>query len=152
MDFYDLKSELQQREYNLKCTIHRVKVSFNDDAYTQDETLKTAQLVVLEPYEGTERDMFMKAFYQDAYPKPNGEGHAVSFVDLPCWISAPISLPSMIRLQWPNEYFERPHLLVTSYSIEKLFNTQKNVKTIDIRTYHYDKAEEFGLTDGVVRI
>lgn len=152
MDFYDLKTELQKKEYNLKCTVNRVRVTFNDDAYEQDETLKTAELIVLEPYEGTERDMFMKAYYQDAYPKKNGEGRMVSFVDLPAWIAAPVSMPSMIRLQWPNEYFHKPHLLVTSYAIEKLFASYKDVKTVDLRIYPYDKAEEFGLTDGVMRI
>jgi len=38
MDFYDLKTELQKKEYNLKCNVHRVKVTFDDDAYSQDET------------------------------------------------------------------------------------------------------------------
>lgn len=152
MDFYDLKTELQKKEYNLKCTVHRIKVTFDDDAYVQDETFKSAELIVLEPYEGTERDMFMTAYYQDAIPKKNGEGRMVSFVDLPCWIAAPISLPSMIRVQWPNEYFQKPHLLVTSYAIEKLFGSQKNVKSVDIRVYPYDKVEEFGLSDGVMRI
>jgi hypothetical protein len=152
MDFFDLKTEMQKKEYNLKCTIHRVKVNFDDDAYEQDETLKTAELIILEPYEGTERDMFMKAYYQDAFPKKNGEGRMVSFVDLPSWIASPISMPSMVRLQWPNEYFQRPHLLVSSYAIETLFKSQKEVKTVDMRVYPYDKADEFGLTDGVMRI
>ena len=152
MDFYDLKTELQKKEYNLKCNIHRVKVAFDDDAYSQDETLKTADLIILEPYEGTERDMFMKAFYSDAVPKKNGEGRMVSYVELPSWVASPISLPAMIRLQWPNEYFPRPHFLVISYSIEQLFNAQKNVSSVEIRTYPYDKMEEFGLSDGVMRI
>jgi hypothetical protein len=152
MDFYDLKTELQKKEYNLKCSIHRERVTFDDDAYEQDESLKTADLIILEPYEGTERDMFMTAYYQDAIPKKNGEGRMVSFVDLPCWIASPISMPSMIRVQWPNEYFQKPHLLVTSYAIEKLFASQKNVATVDIRVYPFDKVEEFGLSDGVMRI
>lgn len=152
MDFFDLKTELQKKEYNLKCTIHRVKVSFDDDAYEQDATFKTAELIILEPYEGTERDMFMSAYYQDAYPKKNGEGKMVSFVELPSWVAAPISMPSMLRLQWPNEYFQKPHLLVTSYAIEKLFASYKEVKSIDMRVYPYDKADEFGLSDGVMRI
>jgi hypothetical protein len=152
MDFYDLKTELQKKEYNLRCNIHRERVTFDDDAYEQDETLKSANLIVLEPYEGTERDMFMTAYYADAIPKNNGEGRLVSYVDLPCWISGPISMPSMVRLQWPNEYFQKPHLLVTSYAIETLFNSQKDLNAIEIRIYPYDKAEEFGLTDGVMRI
>ena len=149
MDFYDHKTEMQKKEYNLKCKVVRKKVNFHDDAYAGNSE---ANLVILVPYEGMERDMFMSAYYQDAIPVKNGEGHLTSKVELPSFVGGPCSMPSMLRLQWPTKYYEYPHLLVMSYSMESLLNTYKNIETIELRIYPVDKMDELGLSDGVMRI
>ena len=149
MDFYDYKEELKKREFNLKCKVVRKSVHFHDDAY---EGNSHADLIILVPYEGTERDLFMSAYYQDAYPTPNGEGRLSSKVELPSFIGSPCSMPSMLRLQWPSQYYEHPHLLVMSYSMESLLNSYKNIETIELRIFPYDKMDELGLSDGIMRI
>jgi hypothetical protein len=152
MDFVDYKEELKKREYNFKCKIVRKTVHFEDDAYGENSHLTHADLILLIPYEGTERDIFMSAYYQDAIPMKNGEGHMVSKVELPTWISSPVSMPSMVRLNWPSEIHEHPYLMVMTYSIETLMNTYKNMDSVDVRIYPYDKMDELGLSDGVIRV
>lgn len=149
MDFFDYKEELKKREFNIKCSIVRKKVSYIDDAYADNSH---ADLVILVPYEGTERDMFMSAWYQEATPKDNGLGHMVSKVELPSFVGSPCSLPSMVRLCWPTSYYDHPHLLVMSYSMEQLLNSYKNIESIDLRIFPQDKMDELGLSDGIVRI
>lgn len=149
MDFYDYKEELKKREFNFKCNVIRKKVAFKDDAY---EGNSHADLVILTPYEGTERDMFMSAYYQDAIPKDNGLGHMVSKVELPAFVGSPCSLPSMIRLCWPTTYYDHPHFLVVSYAMENLLNSYKTIETIELRVFPFDKQDELGLSDGIVRV
>jgi len=148
MDFPDYKEELKKREYTMKCKVVRKSVSYYDDAY---EGNSNADLVMLEPYEGTERDMFMTAYYQEAQPTKNGEGHMASRVELPAFVGSPCSMPSMLRLSWPNQICEHPHLAVMSYSMEKLLNSYKNIDTVEIKVFPYDKADELGLSNGTVR-
>jgi hypothetical protein len=152
MDFIDYKEELRKREFNFKCKVVRKTVHIDDDAYDQSSGFNRADLVMLIPYEGTERDLFMSAFYEDAYPRKNGEGRLSSKVEIPSFIGSPCSMPSMLRLCWPTQYYEHPHLLVMSVSMEALLNNYKNIDSIEIRTFPYDKIEELGLTDGVVRV
>lgn len=149
MDFHDFKEELKKREFNFKCTVIRKTVSYKDDAY---EGNSQADLIILVPYEGTERDMFMSAYYQDAVPTKNGEGHMVSKVELPSFVGSPCSLPSMVRLCWPTNYYEHPHFLVISYSMENLLNSYKNIESVELKIFPYDKMDELGLSDGIVRI
>lgn len=148
MDFPDYKESLKKREYLLKCKVVRKKVSYYDDAY---EGNSHADLVMLEPYEGTERDMLMTAYYQEAMAVKNGEGHLASRVELPAFIGSPCSMPSMLRLSWPNEVCEHPHFLVMTFSMESLLNSYKNIETVEIKIFPYEKAEELGLENGTVR-
>ena len=152
MDFYDFKEDLKKREYNMKCTVVRKTIHVDDDAYGENSQFNRADIVLLVPYEGTERDMFMTAYYQDAVPVPTGEGHLVSKVELPSFIGSPCSMPSMLRLNWPSPVYEHPHLLVMSYSMEQLLNHYKNIETIEIKVFPYDKMDEMGLSDGIVRV
>ena len=149
VNFADHAEAARKREYNFRCKVERKKVSFVDSAY---EGNSEAELVVLLPYEGTERDMFMAAWYALATPRPNGEGHMTSKVELPAFVGSPVSMPTMIRVQHPNEYCDKPHLLVMTVAIEKLLVTYKDVKTIELRVFPEDKMDELGLSDGIVRI
>lgn len=152
MDFVDYKQELQKREYNFKCKVIRKTVHFEDDAYGENSQFNRADLIILIPYEGTERDIFMSAYYQDAIPVETGEGHMVSKVELPCWIAAPVSMPCMLRLNWPSNVYDHPHLMVMSYAIETLMNTYKDMESVDVRVYPYEMMDQLGLSDGVVRV
>ena len=149
VDFFDLEKELQKKEYDMKCKVIRKSVSYSDDAYDGNSH---ADLIILEPYEGTQRDMFMKAWYNSAYPKKNGEGHEVSYVELPAFLASPISMPSLLRLSWPNEIYQKPHLMVMTVAIEHLLNTYKEVDSINIKVYPEEMAGELGVSNGVVRI
>lgn len=149
MDFPNFQEELKNREYNLKCKVYRKTVHFYDDAY---EGNSHADLVILEPYEGSERDLFMTCYYGAAAPMKNGEGHLTSKVELPSFLASPCSIPSMVRLQWPNSIWDKPHLLVMTVSAEHLLNSYKNIESIDIKVFPYEKADEFNLHNGVVRI
>jgi hypothetical protein len=149
MDFYDLETELKKREYNLTCKVVRKRVAFLDDAYDGNSQ---ADVVILEPYEGTERDMFMRAWYNSAAPVPNGEGHLVSKVELPMFVASPISMPAMVRLSWPNEIYDKPHLFVMTVAIEQLFNTYKNLEKIDIKIFPVEKADELNVWNGHMRV
>jgi len=148
MDFPDYKEELKKREYNLKCKVTRKSVAYLDDAY---EGNSHADLVMLEPYEGTERDMLMTAYYQEARAVKNGEGHLASRVELPAYIGSPCSMPSMLRLSWPSDICEHPHFVVMSYSMEQLLNSYKNIETVEIKVFPYDKMDDLGLSNGTVR-
>jgi hypothetical protein len=149
VDFVDPIEELKKREFNIRCKVIRKKVSFYDDAY---ENNSSAELIILEPYEGTERDMLMMAWYQDAYPKKVGE-HRVSMVELPCFISSPIALPCAVRMNWPNEIYDKPHLMVISVSIEELFksNSGRAVTDIDLKVFPQEMMDSLGLSNGLVR-
>ncbi len=150
VEFYDYKEELKKREYNFRCKVIRKSIAYEDSAY---EGNSHAHLVLLEPFEGTERDMFMSCYYADAAPVKTGEGHGVaSKVELPAFVGAPCSMPSMLRLSWPNTIHEHPHLMVMSYHIEQLLNTYEDMETVEIRVFPYDKMDEMGLSDGTVRI
>jgi hypothetical protein len=149
MEFPNFKEELKKREFTFKCKVARKKVSFYDDAYDNNSH---ADLVILEPYEGSERDLFMTAYYQEAAPIKNGEGHLTSRVELPAYIGSPCSMPSMVRLSWPNGIYEKPHLLIMTYAMEQLLNSYKSIESIEIKVFPYEKADEFGLHNGVVRI
>lgn len=149
VNFHDPIEELRKREFTMKCTVKRVKVAFSDDAYDNNSH---ADLVCLIPYPGTERDMFMTAWYNDATPVKNGEGHLTSKVELPAYVASPISMPSMVRLNWPNQICQEPHLMVMTVAIEHLMNTHKEVSTIELKIFTSDKMDELGLSNGVVRI
>ena len=149
MDFPNFQEELKKREYTMKCKIIRKKVSFYDDAYDNNSH---ADLVVLEPYEGSERDLFMTCYYNSAYPIKNGEGHLASRVELPAFIGSPCSMASMVRLSWPNGVYDKPHLLVMTVAMETLLNSYKSIETVEIKVFPYEKADEFNLHNGIVRI
>jgi hypothetical protein len=148
MDFPNYKDELKKREYTMKCKVTRKSVSYYDDAY---EGNSHADLVMLEPYEGTERDMLMTCYYEDARAIKNGEGHLASRVELPAFIGSPCSMPSMLRLNWPNTICEHPHFLVMSYSMESLLNSYKNIEVVEIKVFPYDKMDDLGLSNSTVR-
>jgi hypothetical protein len=150
VDFYDFKEDLKKREFNFKCKVIRKSVSFKDTAYEDNQQ---ADLVLLVPYEGTERDMFMSAYYQDAFPVETAEKQGVaSKVELPTFVGSPCSMPSMVRLSWPTAYYEHPHLMVMSVHMESLLNSYKEIDTIELRVFPYEKMDELGLSDGRVRI
>jgi len=149
VEFYDYKEELKKREYNFRCKVVRKSVSYQDSAYDGNSH---ADLVVLIPNEGTERDMFMTAYYADAEPKVCGEGQKSSMVELPAFVGSPCSMPALVRLSWPNQIYHHPHLMVMSFAMENLLNSYKEIQEIEIRVFPYDRADSLGLSDTTVRI
>ena len=149
VEFSDYQTELRKREFNLRCNIIRKKVDFHDDAY---EGNSHADLVLLEPLETTEYSMFLSAYYSGAMPLKNAEGFLTSKIEIPCFASMPIGQPTMVRLNWPNELHQKPHLMVISVAIEHLINSYKEISSIELKVFPHDMADKLNLYSGHVRI
>lgn len=133
------QTKLQEREYNFKCNVIRKTVNYKDAI---EDKQHRADLIVLGPFEGSERDMLYTAWLDRAYEHSET---GCSKIELPVFMGHPISMLTKVRLCQPNEVHSWPHLLVLSLAIEKTFNFNPEIKTVDLKVFRQEEVykEEF---------
>ena len=145
VEFHDPKKALQEREYTLKCKVQRVHHYYYDERIERNEE---ANLIFFPlDSERMETSLFLSAHFDDARPHPET---GISRVELPCYIGS-IGMLAKCRLQWPNQFCDRPHLFLISVGVEAVVNARKDVSEVEIKVFPPSKLDELGLMEGRFR-